>query len=250
MASFASRILALGVALLCTNPIAGFVRPPKGKNIASTDKHLSLSQLSRGPARSLLFYKHLDDDERLAERLPLSTADIARLSEMRSRQQTIPIMILDAMLPGQHLEFGSDDPRFGKLIEHVLSEGSTEMGMIGLNPHTGSPLNIGVTLTVEKENMNFNPLTRQLTLAAKGRHRFEVQGEPWLDETKSFYMADVEIVDNREESMSDQDKHMAVDLAERIPTLFESWLRWVVKSGKSTTEDMEKRIKVGALRLN
>uniref|UniRef100_A0A7S4M5L4 Uncharacterized protein n=1 Tax=Odontella aurita TaxID=265563 RepID=A0A7S4M5L4_9STRA len=106
MASFASRILALGVALLCTNPIAGFVRPPKGKNIASTDKHLSLSQLSRGPARSLLFYKHLDDDERLAERLPLSTADIARLSEMRSRQQTIPIMILDAMLPGQHLEFG------------------------------------------------------------------------------------------------------------------------------------------------
>eukprot|EP00567_Pseudictyota_dubia_P006345 CAMPEP_0197434634 /NCGR_PEP_ID=MMETSP1175-20131217/2340_1 /TAXON_ID=1003142 /ORGANISM="Triceratium dubium, Strain CCMP147" /LENGTH=308 /DNA_ID=CAMNT_0042963425 /DNA_START=18 /DNA_END=944 /DNA_ORIENTATION=+ len=236
------RPLLVVAALIFVVQVDAFVPPREGKAMHGSNSPLSPS-LSRVSESARLFYKHLDDDEGSAERLPLTTADILRLTEMRSRHQTIPIMILDAMLPGQRLHFGSDDPRFGKLLEYVLSEDSAEMGMIGLNPHTGRPLNIGVTLTVKKENMHYNPLTKMVTLTAKGGRRFEVQGEPWMDETDSFYMAEVEIVDNREETMSEEDEQTAKRLDTKIPDLFESWLTWVIKSGKSTTEEMEKRIK-------
>lgn len=236
-------LVVIYVALLHAERADGFAIPRKVTKAGPSANRVLSPQAWRTSKTIRLFYKHTDDDEGSAEKLPLSTADIARLSEMRSRQRTIPIMILDAMLPGQRLEFGSDDPRFGKLLEHVLSGGSTEMGMIGLNPHTGRPLNLGVTLAVEKENMKFNPLTRMMTLSAKGGHRFEVQGEPWMDESDSFYMADIEIVDNRQEVMSKEDEQTAKKLAAQIPELFDSWLLWVIKSGKSSKDEMERRMK-------
>lgn len=67
---------------------------------------------------------------------------------MRDRHITIPILILDPMLPGQCLEFGSADPKFQKLIDHVLDSQQKELGMIGLNPHTGRPLNLGVRIRI------------------------------------------------------------------------------------------------------
>jgi hypothetical protein len=53
---------------------------------------------------------------------------------------------LDSMLPGQSLEIGSADPKFQKLIQHVLDSPERDIGMIGLNPHTGRPLNLGVRI--------------------------------------------------------------------------------------------------------
>jgi len=79
------------------------------------------------------------------EYLPLSTSDLSRLTLMRERHTTLPIIILDAMLPGQVLEFGSPDPKFVKLLQHVLDSDNGEIGMIGINPHTGRPLNLGVS---------------------------------------------------------------------------------------------------------
>lgn len=84
------------------------------------------------------------------EYLPLSKNDIVRLSQMRDRHITIPILILDPLLPGQCLELAScsDDRKFQKLVNYVLSsqqqQQQKEIGMIGLNPHTGRPLNLGV----------------------------------------------------------------------------------------------------------
>ena len=92
-------------------------------------------------ASSLLYASSRRDD---LEFLPLTESDLSRLAQMRDRHVTIPIMILDAMLPGQCLEFGSADPKFQRLLQHVLSDEHGEIGMIGLNPHTGRPLNLGV----------------------------------------------------------------------------------------------------------
>lgn len=81
------------------------------------------------------------------EYLPLSKNDIVRLSQMRDRHITIPILILDPLLPGQCLELASsDDRKFQELVNYVLSsqQQQKEIGMIGLNPHTGRPLNLGV----------------------------------------------------------------------------------------------------------
>jgi hypothetical protein len=80
------------------------------------------------------------------EYLPFSSSDMTRLSQMRDRHTAIPIVILDSMLPGQSLEIGSADPKFQKLIQHVFDSPEREIGMIGLNPHTGRPLNLGVRL--------------------------------------------------------------------------------------------------------
>ena len=79
------------------------------------------------------------------EYLPLSVSDLTRLTQMRERHTTIPIMILDSILPGQVLDFGSADPKFVTLLKHVLDSSEGEIGMIGINPHTGRPLNLGVS---------------------------------------------------------------------------------------------------------
>jgi hypothetical protein len=78
------------------------------------------------------------------EYLPFSASDRTRLSQMRDRHTAIPIVILDSLVPGQSLEIGSADPKFQKLIQHVFDSPEREVGMIGLNPHTGRPLNLGV----------------------------------------------------------------------------------------------------------
>ena len=79
--------------------------------------------------------------------LLLSDSDLARLSTARDRRVTLPILILEPLLPGQRITFGSPDPKFGLLVEHLLSDGNNakEIGMIGINPHTGRPLNLGVS---------------------------------------------------------------------------------------------------------
>jgi hypothetical protein len=64
---------------------------------------------------------------------------------MQERHITLPIMILDPILPGQVLEFGSNDIKFVKLLQYVLQSDEGEIGMIGMNPHTGRPLNLGVS---------------------------------------------------------------------------------------------------------
>lgn len=78
------------------------------------------------------------------EFLPLSSSDLSRLTLMRERHTTLPFVISEAMLPGQVLEMGSADPKFVKLLQEVLSTETGEFGMIGMNPHTGRPLNLGV----------------------------------------------------------------------------------------------------------
>jgi hypothetical protein len=126
----------------------------------------------------------MNEEEEEGERidlLPLSSSDLQRLQEMRRRYKIIPILILDSMLPRQCLEFGryvftltltvyynrdthsfmyifysklqSNDPKFVTLIDHALEKGrfcnvdeERLIGMIGLNPTTGRPLNLGVSL--------------------------------------------------------------------------------------------------------
>lgn len=48
----------------------------------------------------------VDEDAEHSNLLPLTTYDLKRLEEMRSRYKIIPILILDSMLPRQRLEFG------------------------------------------------------------------------------------------------------------------------------------------------
>mmetsp|Transcript_8851 Transcript_8851/g.16101 ORF Transcript_8851/g.16101 Transcript_8851/m.16101 type:complete len:301 (-) Transcript_8851:1777-2679(-) len=181
------------------------------------------------------------DDDSSAERLPLSDSDMKRLSDLRSRHEVIPIMILDSMLPGQRLQFGSEDPKFEKMVEFVLQE-DVEIGMIGMNPYTGKPLNMGVTLPVQSQSVNRDPRSDMLTISAQGQRRFEVQGEPWKDDTGSFYLADVEIVEHRIEELTEDQRKAAEHLSSIVPEKVEEWCECVITAGKSDLEGIKMRM--------
>lgn len=179
-----------------------------------------------------------DDAASAAEPLSLSASDLERLSKLRDRHKTIPIMILDAMLPGQKLEFGVKDARFRELANY-LQESGDQLGMIGVDPATRQPLNHGVTVTIDRLLMESN----MVTIALEGRERFEVEREPWLDDTKSYYLADVEIIENRSEAdLPPDQQEEAQALHNEIPELIAEWLKWLYKTGKATPESMKVRM--------
>lgn len=108
---------------------------------------------------SQLMY-HLEDAAEAAEPLPLTIQDLQILSEMKTRRMSIPIILMESMLPGQKLQFSryerrivmcfvfvlfprksnlsvsmtlifSSDPSFEQMVKHVLSTDCDEIGIIG-----------------------------------------------------------------------------------------------------------------------
>lgn len=156
----------------------------------------------------------------------------------------MPILILDPLLPGQKLEFGSPDPKFSLLLGHVMDgKGGNEIGIIGLNPHTGRPLNIGVTVKVTKDQVSVDK-NGIYSVEARGHRRFEVQGEPWKDPTDSFYLAETEITESRPEpALATEQQAQVTAMSKKVPELVENWLMWVIKTGKATAKGMSQRMK-------
>ncbi len=67
------------------------------------------SQSQSHPSESALRYSFAEGDyldrADAAEPLSLSTKDLERLSELKTRGMTMPIVIMDVILPGQKLHF-------------------------------------------------------------------------------------------------------------------------------------------------
>jgi hypothetical protein len=83
------------------------------------------------------------------------------------------------------------------------------------------------------------------SITVQARRRFEVQGEPWMDESQSFYLAQVEIVDDRQEPLLDhhhrhglQQQQQVEELSNQIPSLVQEWLGLVLSTGMSNVHDM------------
>lgn len=142
---------------------------------------------------------------------------------------------------------GSADPKFEEMIKYVLSSGEgSEIGIIGLNPHSGGPLNFGVTATVRKTDMTFGikrNSERILATSFKGKRRFEVVGEPWMDPTHSFYIANVEIIDNRQEFITEDLERQAMAIHEKIPGMVREWVKLIVKADRTTPAELSSRLK-------
>jgi len=122
------RTSLLCLLLACLSPVSAWIAPTS-------------SLVARAPPNSSALHVASRDD---LEYLPLSSSDLSRLTGMRERHVTLPLVILEPILPNQKLEWGSADPKFVKLLQHVLEDEQGEIAMIGMNPHTGRPLNIGV----------------------------------------------------------------------------------------------------------
>ena len=83
---------------------------------------------------------------------------------------------------------------------------------------------------------------KEVAISARGNRRFEVVGEPWLDDTGSFYLANVDIVDSRQEEISTNHIEQAKELSETIPSLVQEWTKLVVSNNKSTLAGMNQRL--------
>ena len=129
--------------------------------------------------------------------------------------------------------------------------------MVGVNPQTGNPLTVGVTLPVKPEDVVVNKQTKVVSLTLQAKNRFEVQGEPWLldedptitnddDEDNSdaaFYLADVETVDSRrEDPMTDEAAATTQNLADQLPSLIGTWVHNLVAANRADALKMESRM--------
>jgi len=246
-----THTLAITAAVLCAcfsmNSVTGFFAP----GVLTHTNNMLMSSESSTLLR--------DSEDDGAAPLPLTVSDLQRLTAVQTRHKTIPLLIMDAVVPGQTISFSSNDPRFHSLVHYVLS-GGKDIGMVGMNPQTGRPMNIGATLPVTPDNVSVNQQTKAVTLTVQAKGRFEVQGEPWLFDdptiTRSedddddnimdnaaFYMADVETVDSRkEEPLSDEAAVTTQHLADQLPNLIGSWVHHLVATNKADALKMESRM--------
>lgn len=120
-----------------------------------------------------------------------------------------------------------------------------EIGIIGVNPQSNDPLNFGVTVSLSKESIK-NNMIMGLSVTVEGKRQFEIEDKSFMDPSGSFYMANVEIVDDREENMSHEQMKAAERLSSKIPSLVKKWKELVLAKGmrKELNGLMEVRIKV------
>eukprot|EP00563_Minutocellus_polymorphus_P018167 CAMPEP_0197726652 /NCGR_PEP_ID=MMETSP1434-20131217/16617_1 /TAXON_ID=265543 /ORGANISM="Minutocellus polymorphus, Strain CCMP3303" /LENGTH=314 /DNA_ID=CAMNT_0043312653 /DNA_START=101 /DNA_END=1045 /DNA_ORIENTATION=- len=200
--------------------------------------------------------RDIDDSADAAEFLDLSSSDLARIKSARSSRTVLPIIILEPLLPGQRLQFGSSDEKFHALIAHALNtNGSNEIGVLGINPYTRRPLNIGVTVTASASSIRRDDTDKaMLILDVVGHRQFECAAEPWMDDTSSFYLADIEYSEGRgnqyettsaasadeKESIADAAKVHA--LSASVPNLVEEWTHWMSQTGIFSRKRMKEII--------
>jgi hypothetical protein len=172
-----------------------------------------------------------------------------------------------------YVSFYSPDTKFEEMVKYVLaSNDCNEIGIIGFNPHTGNPLNMGVsfqrfishfqkirclislfnfvylqvTANINKKDITYGinrNSERVMATSFKGQRCFEVVGEPWMDDTHSFYIANVEIVDDRHEIMPANLEEQAMKIHNSIPGLVKEWATLVVKTDHTTPAELNKRLK-------
>jgi hypothetical protein len=116
----------------------------------------------------------------------------------------------------------------------------------GFNPIDGTPLNRGVTAGLNKDQLTFAISSKSqgaIAISVRGNRSFEVAGEPWMDETQSFYLANVEITDGRKEILSEDLEQTAAELHARIPDQVDKFVEWMVKREQLNPDALKKYLK-------
>mmetsp|Transcript_9757 Transcript_9757/g.14310 ORF Transcript_9757/g.14310 Transcript_9757/m.14310 type:complete len:286 (-) Transcript_9757:2321-3178(-) len=173
------------------------------------------------------------------EPLSLSANDLERITRLRSLRKTIPVMILDPMLPGQKLEFSVKDKRFRVLASRLKEE--PVLGMLGFDPATNEPLKVGVTLKINNLNID----EKSCTISIEGHEQFQVESDLYFDDddTESYYVADIEMVEQTPEvDLTPQHMAEAKSLHDEIPDLVQDWIQLLYKTGHATPESMKPRL--------
>lgn len=204
---------------------------------------------TRSYGNPLRLYYSQEDDLASASPLPMTNDDMARLQSMRSRQVTVPVMILDAMLPKQVLTFQSSDPTFLQMLDYSYQQNKSKqsIGVFGQHPTTGKCLCHGVLATIETVEYpvvhnSVNDAKTAVTVRVTAEKCLELQGEPWQILGGAFSVAECELMDAREENIEDLAK--AAKLAATLPAMIQQWKEVLVASGLTDEEGLATREQV------
>lgn len=136
----------------------------------------------------------------------LPTADdilyFTRNLEKRSNF-SLPLLVLDSMLPKQRFRFTSDDAR----LQHLARLGG-EVGIIGVSPQSKSPLTRGVTAALVQTGTG--------KWEFRGKQHVHVINAEWEEEGDEFRTALLEPIEDH--------VHMEdIEAAKWLPPLVEQW---------------------------
>jgi len=195
----------------------------------------------------------------------------------RRYYKVIPIILLDALLPGQQLFFTTSDPKFETMLQYLSQSEKdfentrraeteriqfvSEVGVIGFNPLSSipsDPIQVGVTSILSSKRSSMPPFhnkggggvqwginannERVIATSFKGRQMFKLVGNPWLDPTGSFWLAHVEMIDRRFEILPQQYEAETQRLFVELPGLIEQWLTLVIDADLATPSKLQKQI--------
>jgi hypothetical protein len=121
----------LSLSLLLASSLA-FTTLPKRVSLSPQCNQLEKTHLpTRKIHKSELYYSWEEDSEASAQPLPYSTRDLERLAELKTREITVPIVILDSILPGQKLHF----QRYVRKTQYSTDRcGKQQTDRVGRNP--------------------------------------------------------------------------------------------------------------------
>lgn len=89
---------------------------------------------------------------------------------------------------------------------------------------------------INKDNLS----ERHLSTCFEGARCFEVVGDPWMDAANSFYLANIEITDNRKEIMEQEEEERSTMLYEKIPQQVDQWFDLVLKKEHASKKELTK----------
>lgn len=159
------------------------------------DQSRHLHSTTRLTPTATFFLPSSDNSGGGGNSMVLSKNDLQRLTQLRSRQLTLPLLLVqDSLLPGQVMELASTDGKFKQMLSQLDTNGNhndnDELCVVGMHPYNpGEPLNVGVSVVIEEVVVQ----RHHSILKVRGKDIVDVQGQPRFHSQKSCFLADLEV---------------------------------------------------------
>mmetsp|Transcript_19678 Transcript_19678/g.48954 ORF Transcript_19678/g.48954 Transcript_19678/m.48954 type:complete len:344 (-) Transcript_19678:238-1269(-) len=172
----ASAILALSLATMMATTVTAFV------NFGPTDGVATLCVSHRShPSKessTQQFMSMGDDNDRGSSMFDMSSLN-SRLKEVQQKEQTLPLVVLDAMLPRQVLELQVNNALLIELVRDCMARERPYIAMLGIaRLASGQQIHLtrGVEVEILKDKLEFLPEGQGIKLALRATHRrFQIE---------------------------------------------------------------------------
>lgn len=211
---------------------------PSVFDVADVKVSVTLEQILQTAFPSL-YEKRIDSDlqQKLASQSDFNTNTAASTT-------TVPVFVLDPMLPGQVMTLNVFEARYLTMIGNALQTPGRKFGMVGTDPHRmNAPRDHGVEVVIEEhENVTIESRHRMLVKIRATRAFRVLQYRP---DPIGFPIAQVEMLDGdclpvttaQNIASSGSQDHSVIEAAQRVRHKFCGWHKLLVDGGFQSNED-------------